>query len=342
MNSIQIPVKKASLVNNSSYQNVAQKYEQAQGRIEAMASFIKRAEGVLSQNELQDLHNQLSAEILAIKNLKAFVPSAAPLGELLEHQYKSEEYCGKAFAASYAFAWRHYGEIDQQTGKPAAFLKLFNIMYKKKAGDIIAENVLNQNPGENRYKATKLRELFREALLETNYQHEVPRFNVLSKTAMQQQLKTIGASKRYFDKLDEITDETHVISHDLYAENGEIDRDSSDTTVYLEDTYADLAVENLLSRIEQLQEKCKSLPDKAVGKNLIFYVTLKAREYLKTGNRKRVMLLSDYIDKDLLRYAYEHESANDSEIFAEYMGQEYNTARKKLRKVELAFQEMAG
>jgi len=284
------------------------------------------------------LQYELVALLLSIKKLNKFVPGNANSEDLLEYEGNARNYSGVVFTECYNYAWKCYGTLDKETHQLVPFLHWFNYLYSIKQNDIVAEKALDARAWDNKCKKEKLSELLRNAIVEYGYTEPLPRINVLNLEALLGQLRTIGADEALLEKAQDIYAANYVQSDACVSIQ---DRAASDEREIEDQEYADSVIYFLATAIEKLQEEAQSWSDPVVRNNLIFYVTLKAREYLKTGDESLVILLKEYIDKDLLRYAESHDSGNDVSIFAEYTHQQYDTARKKLRKVEKAFQEMA-
>lgn len=324
------------------YSSAEERYLELADKINKIACFMKYAQNNIKGCATYDLRDKLVANLLEIKNLKKFTPGGADCEELLEHQYKAQDYSGLMFYKCFNSAWKAFVKHDAEKDIEQPFLMIFNGIYKRQAPVLIAEACENANYGEVKYKEHLLRDALKRAVAVTGFpKKNVKHINVLNRKALKELLIDIGAPETFLLEVDNIFDDVHVVRYNCYDdENAEMDRTSSDATSLIDYVHADVIVVNLVNALERLREESKTWRDSAVRTNLTFYFTLRARKYLESGDTRLVIMMKDFVDEDLLSYANKHESDNDVLILSDYTGDMYNTTRKKLRKVEKALSEM--
>lgn len=345
MNLNQISIKPVSNVVeiDAKYANAETRYMVLAHKINTMACFLKYAGEDIKGSASYELKEKLISSLLEIKNLKNFTLAGANSQELLEHQYNAEDYSGLMFYRCFNSAWKLYLKHDPEMDMEQPFLMIFNGLYKKQRPVLTAEACVLAHPDETKYKEYLLKDILRRAIAATGFpKNDIKRINVLNREALKKLLISIGAPNTFLEEIDSVFTDAHVVSHDAHdTEANEMERKTTDSDSLNAYEQADMIIANLISSVERLMDESETWKDAAVHKNLIFYFTLKARQYIESGDTRHVIMLKDFIDEDLLRYANEHESDNDVTILSDYMGEQYNTTRKKLRKVQKALLEMA-
>lgn len=296
----------------------------------------------LTVSEMERLTKELVDLLLKYKGLAAFASDSNYKEQLITDNYNADIYSGVVVTECYQHAIKKYGEVDPFTGERFPFLYFFNSLYKKKMNDIYAEQTREKNPWNYSLKEGLLKELLATVKKESSYKGTLPRIRVTNLDKLVEQLQLLDAKESFMELAEALHKGFFVVCDECRTNDDEVmDRYSSDATAIAEHKYKGTIISDIVTLIEYVQNKAKAEKQSAVDKNLIAYVTLRSREYVESGDELMVMLLEPFLDRDLLAFAESCADDNEVQILADYTGQKYNTARKKLRLVEKSFGEVA-
>lgn len=310
-------------------------------RIEELAAKLYETND-LTMLEMDRLTGELVDLLLKYKGLGAFASDNRYSEQLITDSYNADLYSGTVVTECYQHAIKMYGETDPFTGERFPFLYFFNYLYKKKLNDIYAEQSREKNPWNYALKEGLLKDLLAKVKKGSSYKGKLPRIRVTNLDKLVEQLQLLEAKECFVELAKALHKGFFVVCDECRTNDDEVmDRYSSDATAIAEHKRKGTIISDIVTLIEYVQKKAREENSSAVKNNLIAYVTLRSRDYVESGDEVMVMLLEPFIDRELLAYAEGCENDNEVQILADYTGQKYNTARKKLRLVEKSFGELA-
>ena len=312
-----------------------------QDRIERAAFALLINENNLSDDQSALLEAKLTRLLLEYKGLKAFATGDVEEDSVIQDKFNAQGYSGVEFVECFNFAKKRYREEWAATNgfktEYRPFLMFFNYLYKLKSNDIKSYNADEKNYWDRKIKIDLLSSLLRRVKLNSTYKGYLPEINVLNIDKLVERLTLFGASEV------DIADAKKIYGGNYLQQDPGSDDDGEepDCCAYDFGGYSrfrnrDLAMMYIADLLEQAKKDAVIQGEKMVVANMDFYVTLKSRFYMTQQFNIDKVLLHDFLDLGLLDYVSgASEVENDTQLFSDFTHCKYDTARKKLRKVQL-------
>ena len=303
-------------------------------KIEAVAYKMITDINTISPKEMKRLDDKLIKLVLVYKGFRAFA-NLDLIGCTMDELPNAGNFSLCMFARCYKTAWNWYSKAGIDKAKTEPFLKYFNTFYMKRESEIKHEKLSEADYWNLKAREASLNILLQEAKAASKYRGKLPQINVLNRSKFMELLSILGADQELIKKAEKIY-ENNIVGTDEKrdSEGEETDSLSSDSMSLNSALYQDRIMMYIADCVERALETARAEKNVFIIVHLPYYITLKAAPYMVEQFNTVRILLEDFLDKDLLEFAKKNESENHVELFSAYQKQKYNTARKKLRKVE--------
>lgn len=303
-------------------------------KIEAVAFSMLSNIQTISPMEMRHLENKLIQLLFQYKGFEAYADLEL-YDRTMEEMPKADKFSLNMIFRCYLSAWKSYSRGDLAKAKTDPFLKHFNAFYKKRKSEIISEKLSETDYWNLRAREAELSLILKEAKVNSTYAGYLPQISVLNRDKFLEQLAVLGASKDLVDKAIKIY-ESNFVGADAQTDSEGEETDSliSDSISHSSAMHRERMMMYIADCVDRALEAARAEKNVFIISNLPYFVTLRALPYMNEQFNMVRILLEDFLDRDLLMFAQNNDFENEVELFSEYKNQQYNTARKKLRKVE--------
>lgn len=303
-------------------------------QIEEIAAAIKWEK--LSAVKKQILQSKLAEMLLRKIHLGEFSQAADVHKNLCDAPGYSQ-YDGELFTAAFISSLKAFGKLDETTGKPIPFLKLFRSHYQVKS-----QGLFQRKKEENTHETAIKKAAISSWLHKTAKKHGSSAVgavsqhvrNVLNYDKVRLFLQTIGASAQELADFDALWHTVYVSSDEIPNSDDGAAYTQSDTRSQDEYLQRERVLTGLIRRIERAFQFIRNEDLKKYTK---IYISLKILEYLQEGSH--CLELQDYVDPDFYQYytalqAKGLQAERTDELLASFFHKAPDTIRKKRKQVE--------
>ena len=300
--------------------------------------------GVLYSHILNQLLQDVNGEEMKSfsyygRDAEAALPGSAglvPLRDVL----LGGSYSSFIIRDSLRYAVKTYGKRDQETGEVIPFGQLFFAAYGLKNRNGKVEKAKSSDRACRESKQHEIKAYLSKLAENCGVDIEEKLAGYLTEQKVKELLDLLTVSDQQYDYAIALLSLGRSSSLTIKKEVGDGDNQEIDVTgeQMLKEQNG---VERIGLQLAALMQRARHVADKKLRRHVIAFMTLKALPYVDSLQVPARIEVNGLIDQKFVEFILAYEGLSDGKrdrdvlIYAAYMGYEYDTARKHLRKAEL-------
>lgn len=293
----------------------------------------------------KEFENLLMVAVLELKNMPAHA-NKTDLTKANLHQTRNAMYYGglEFFQALY-YAEKNYGAINPKTGHRYPFMQLFNYVMEFKKYDLLDARVSEMDPVTYNMRQETVRKLLLDEAAKKNVKLELKGY--LSKLKVLNLLKALKATPTFRNKVLQAMEATYSVRGKQQDGDDEGAVDPAEKETFRRYFSRKSTVSYIVRKLQRDMREVMLHAPKDVKKDFQAYMTFQLIDRVGELDFEDKALLDSYMHEELVKFIKKGSIPHlithrerEAEIYSWFLGIKYDTARKRLRKVETFLKEL--